>query len=223
MILQDDVNGEVQIPDAITSIQTFRRWATSDALPRHGRFSFLCGTFHMDLSMEELFTHNQVRLEYTTVLTGITRSDGSGYFFPDRALLTNVRASLSTEPDGTFVFYDTIRSRRVRLKKSKEHGYVELVGAPDMVLEIVSESSVRKDYEILRELYWKAKIAEYWLVDVRKGSLLFEILRCGPRGYVSIRRHTGGWLASSVFGRSFRLKQKTDPLGNPEYTLEVRK
>jgi Uma2 family endonuclease len=223
VILLDEVDGEVVVPEGITNIQAFRRWATSEDFPRRGRFSFLCGSLYVDMSMEQLFTHNQIRTQHTVVLGGIAAADESGYFFSDRALLTNVAASLSTEPDSTFVLYDTIRSRRVRLTKGKEKGYVEIVGSPDMVLEVVSDSSVRKDYEILRELYWKAKIPEYWLVDAREDNLLSEILRWGPHSYVSTRRQAGGWLASPVFGRSFRLKQKTDPLGNPVYTLEVRK
>ena len=223
MILLDEVDGEVVVPKGITNIQAFRRWAASEEFPRRGRFSFLCGTLYVDMSMEQLFTHNLIRTQHTIVLGGIVAADESGYFFSDRALLTNVRASLSTEPDSMFVLYETVRSRRVRLTKGKEKGYVEIVGSPDMVLEVVSESSVRKDYEVLRELYWKAKIPEYWLVDGREENALFEILRHGPHGYVNTRRQTGGWLASPIFGRSFRVLQKTDRLGHPIYSLEVRK
>src|SRR5256885_8764701 len=49
-----------------------------------------------------------------------------------------------------------------------EEGYLELEGTPDMVLEVVSESSVQKDTKRLRQLYWQAGIREYWLVDARR-------------------------------------------------------
>ena len=38
-------------------------------------------------------------------------------------------------------------------------------GAPDLVVEIISTSSVKKDKKIKRELYERHGIKEYWLVD----------------------------------------------------------
>jgi Uma2 family endonuclease len=90
-----------------------------------------------------------------------------------------------------------------------------------MALEIVSTGSIGKDTERLRDLYWRAGIPEYWLVDVRGERLSFEILRHTAKGYVSTRS-VGGWLKSSVFGKSFRLTRRTDEDGNPEYEVAVR-
>ena len=36
------------------------------------------------------------------------------------------------------------------------NGYLELEGVPDMVLEVVSRSSVRKDTVLMRQAYWRA-------------------------------------------------------------------
>jgi Uma2 family endonuclease len=131
------------------------------------------------------------------------------------------QADLSTEPDGTFVSYDTLRSERLRLLEGQAGGYVELVGTPDMVLEVVSTNSVRKDTKVLRRLYWEASIPEYWLVDARGPALSFNVLRRRPRGYTATRGQ-GGWLRSEVFGRSFHFSRQTDPLGHPQYTLASR-
>ena len=38
-------------------------------------------------------------------------------------------------------------------------------GAPDLVIEILSPSSRRKDRSLKRELYQKAKVREYWIVS----------------------------------------------------------
>jgi len=103
----------------------------------------------------------------------------------------------------------------------KEEGFVELAGSADMVLEVVSTASVQKDTQWLRQYYWEAGIAEYWLVDVRRGAIQFTILRHTPRGYVAVRKQ-GGWVPSNVFGKAFRLTQQTGPDGHPEYTLAVR-
>ncbi|HEY8505763.1 MAG TPA: hypothetical protein VIL46_14355 [Gemmataceae bacterium] len=39
----------------------------------------------------------------------------------------------------------------------------------------------------------------------------------------SVRKQPGGWRKSAALGRSFRLARGADPLGNPEFTLEVRR
>jgi Uma2 family endonuclease len=90
-----------------------------------------------------------------------------------------------------------------------------------MVLEVVSDSSVQKDEELLRRAYWEAGVREYWLVDARKTPIRFDILRHGPRGYAAARKQDG-WLKSAVFGKSFRLTQAENDLGHPEFTLGLR-
>jgi hypothetical protein len=70
-------------------------------------------------------------------------------------------------------------------------------------------------------LYHEAGIPEYWLVDARGDRLVFEILRHTARGYVAVRKQQG-WQKSGVFGKSFRLTQRTDENGLAEYTLKVR-
>jgi Uma2 family endonuclease len=97
-------------------------------------------------------------------------------------------------------------------------GFMELEGTPDMVMEIVSKSSVEKDTVLLRELYWRAGIAEYWLVDAREGKQSFQILRFTPEGYVSSPAEAGG-LPSKVLGKKFQMQQKADPLGHPQFFL----
>jgi Uma2 family endonuclease len=109
----------------------------------------------------------------------------------------------------------------LRLISGKKRGYVELEGTPDMALEILSDSSVHKDEDILRDLYWRARVPEYWLVDVRGKTLRFEILKHTAKGYV-LMQPVDGWVHSTVFNRSFRLTQEVDPLGNPKYSLAVK-
>jgi Uma2 family endonuclease len=102
-----------------------------------------------------------------------------------------------------------------------EEGFLELEGTPDMVLEVVSPSSVKKDKVLLRQAYAEAGIPEYWLVDARKEPPTFDILVHKPRGYVAARKQDG-WMKSGVSGKSFRLVQHTTALGHPDYTLESR-
>jgi Uma2 family endonuclease len=211
----------VRIPDWVSDFESFRRWTFSDAFPEEGQFSYLDGELWVDLSMEQLFTHNQVKAAYTHGIMSLLAEIRTGRYVPDRMRLVHPESGLSTEPDGLFYAWETVRNGRLRLIETEEQGCLDLEGATDMVLEVVSATSVRKDTEILRDLYWRAGIPEYWLVDARKYPLRFEILRHTPEGYVAVESH-GGWLRSEVFGRAFLLTQQTDPLGHPEYTLAVR-
>jgi Uma2 family endonuclease len=209
---------QVRIPSWVNDLESFRRWSRTDDYPEQGWVSFLDGEIWVDMDMEQLFTHNQVKTEFTVVLGRLTKEEEMGYFFSDRALLSNESANLSTEPDGTFCSFDALEERRVCLVEGLEEGHVEIEGTPDMVLEIVSRHSVRKDTKILRNLYWRAGILEYWLVDARKTPLQFDILRWSERGYSASRRREG-WLKSKVFGRSFLLETKPDRLGHPQFFL----
>src|SRR5262249_50385096 len=201
----------IRIPAWVVDLGSFRRWACSEEFPERGRFCYLDGGVWMDLSMETL-GHNQARWAICLTLGNLILSKRLGRFFPDGMRLVNVDADLSTEPDGMFASEETLDAGHARL----EHGQatLEVVGSPDMVLEVVSASSVQKDTVLLRELYWKAVVREYWLVDPRGLELHFDILRHTPKGYVATRRQ-GGWLKSTVFGKSFRLTRQDDARGDP--------
>ena len=208
------------IPDGIRNHDSYRRWARSPEFPQTGRFAYLSGKIWVDMSPEELMTHNLVKGEYASVLTRLLKTIRRGKYFHDRTLITNVSAGLSTEPDGTFVSFESLRVGRVTLVEG-QHGYIEMEGSPDMTLEVVSFSSVKKDTVDLRELYWKARVREYWLVNALEDELQFDILRRMKSGYIASRKRSG-WVESKVFAKSFKLTSKPDELGFPEYTLSVR-
>ncbi len=69
--------------------------------------------------------------------------------------MSSLAADFAGNPDATFIANDTLRSDRIRLIEGKDGGYTELQGAADMVLEVVSDSSVDKDFVTLRQAYWK--------------------------------------------------------------------
>jgi Uma2 family endonuclease len=134
-------------------------------------------------------------------------------------MLSNVSVNFAAKPDALFASTEALQDR-VRLIEGRRGGHVELEGTPDMVLEVVSDSSVGKDTEVLRRAYWQAGIREYWLVDARAEPLKFDILRHTTRGYSATPRKDG-WLKSAVFGKSFQLSGRLNNLGHPEYTLAV--
>ena len=214
------VADQVRIPSWVNDLESFRRWSRSDDYPEQGWVSFLDGEIWVDTHMEQLFSHNRVKTQFAVVLGGLVENEGLGYYFSDRAALSNEPANLSTEADGTFCSFGGIESGRVRLVEGVEEGHVEIEGTPDMVLEVVSTRSIRKDTKKLRGLYWRAGVPEYWLVDARKTPLQFDVLRWTERGYSATRRKQG-WLRSKVFRRAFLLETKPDRLGHPQFVLRV--
>jgi Uma2 family endonuclease len=214
-------NQIIRIPAWVHDLASFRRWVDSDDFPENGRICWLAGEVWIDMSKEQVFSHNQVKQQYNQVLGPLAQRSKKGRLFPDGVLLTNLEADLSCKPDGLYVSFASFRTGLVRLVEGAEEGIVELEGSPDMALEVVSAGSVEKDTVRLRELYWQSGIREYWLVDVRGDRVVFDLLRHTAKGYVAIRKQAG-WVRSAVFRKSFRLTRGKDALGNPEYTLAVR-
>jgi Uma2 family endonuclease len=218
LLLTDEA---IHIPDEIHDLSAFRKWFQSHSFPDQGRWCFLDGAVWVDTGMEQLFTHNQVKQEFNLVLGGLVKTHRLGRYFPDGVQLVNLEAAISSQPDGTFVSHDSLRDQRVELAPAKGGGCTELVGTPDMVLEVVSKSSVYKDTDRLLELYWQAGVPEYWLVDARTESIRFDIFRHGAKGYTAVRK-LAGYLKSQVFAKSFRLTRGQDESGHPEFSLLVR-
>ena len=207
------------IPDWVVDLDSFRRWARSDGFPESGGFSFLDGEIWVDVGMEQLFTHNRVKTAFTYTIMRILEATRTGQYVTDRMLLSHVAADLSTEPDGLYFHWSTVKSGRLKLIEGADAGCVELLGTPDMVLEVVSRTSIRKDTSVLRDLYCRAGISEYWLVDARGQNPSFDILRHSADGYLATESTEGG-IYSTVFDRFFRLEMRTDPLGHPEFSVE---
>ena len=215
------INGEYRLPVDLTTLDAFRQWARSERCPEKGRFAFLDGLLWVDVTREQFYTHNQVKEAIGRRLGTIVEESGLGRFAPDGMLLSHPPTNLSTMPDGLYVSYDALRTGRVRqVAGANNTGVIELEGVPEMVLEVVSKSSVEKDLVTLPDLYYRVGIQEFWRTDARE-ELCFEIFRWTTAGYVSTRL-ADGWWRSDVFGREFLLTQGADPLGAPRFLLQVR-
>ncbi|MFO0804456.1 MAG: Uma2 family endonuclease [Gemmataceae bacterium] len=213
--------GDIRIPWRATTFAGFRRWLHSGAFPEEGLVSYIDDQIEVDTAMEEFFEHGQVKAEIGAVLQVLLKQMNYGRYVPDGTRYSNPRARLSTEPDGMVVSHDALKAGRVRLVSGKAGRNTELIGIPEIVIEIVSPSSEAKDTDRLRKAYFKARIPEYWLIDVREGDIRFDILRRKNGGYVPGRK-SEGWVKSHVLGKSFRLIASDDEAGQPIYTLAVR-
>jgi Uma2 family endonuclease len=212
-----------RLPRNATTHAGFRRWITSLDFPEDVSPTYVDGEIWLSMSPESLETHNKVKGEFTSALLRLIRDRDIGEGYCDRALFSNVPAKVSTEPDLLFVSWATSEAGRVTLSRRKERQeeFIEIVGTPDMVLEVLSDSSVRKDRVRLKEAYERAGIPEYWLVDARGEEIAFEILVLDGGAYrASAPPHQPQ--TSGVFGATFELRRARNRLGRFTYTLEIR-
>ncbi|MDA1054909.1 MAG: Uma2 family endonuclease [Planctomycetota bacterium] len=213
--------GTVRMPITLTTLDAFREWIHSDGVAEDTRACFLDGEVWIDMSTEQLFSHNQVKKALTITLGGLAQSQGTGRYMPDGILYSNATANLGAKPDGAYFSFDSVRSERVTFIGGAKEGVVELEGSLDIVIEVVSNSSVKKDTKKQPKLYFRAGVIEYWLIDARREPLSFQILQRGANKFQSAPERDG-WLKSNVFGLEFRLVCQLDPVGQPEFVLESR-
>jgi Uma2 family endonuclease len=214
----------IRIPaEAAESLSGFRAWVKSDEFPEKWRATFLRGEIVLDMSPEESETHTKVKWEIGTAIITLNKRLKLGTYYGDGVLLTNKRADLSTQPDGLFATKESLRSGRLRRvpRPGRIRQYTEFEGTPDLVLEIISRSSFKKDTEDLPVLYHRAGIPEYWLINALGDEIDFRIFRRGDRQYVPIEGEHG-WIPSPLFARSFKLVRDVDQEDDWQYELRSK-
>lgn len=214
-------NGSAVIPPWVVDLPSFRQWVASDEFPELGRIEYVNGQILADMTMQQVYSHLRIKSELNIVIGSLVKELETGLFLPDGLRINNNRAELSTVPDGTVLTFESIRANKVRLVEGREGGFVAADGAPDLVIEVVSDSSEDKDNEWLMGAYWEAGIREYWLIDARREPLRFDICKTGAKGFTNVRK-SAGWVKSAVLGKSFRLLAKKNALGHPDFALEHR-
>ena len=211
-----------RLPRDAATHDGFRRWITSLEFPQEVRPTFVDGEIWLSMSPESLETHNKVKTEFTSVVAHHVRDRDLGEVYADRAVFSNVSAKVSTEPDLLFVSWAASEAGRVTLtrRKERQEEFIEIVGTPDMVLEILSDSSVRKDKVRLKDAYERAGIPEYWLVDARGEEISFQILKLDGANYEP-SAPADQPQSSRVFGATFELRRARNRLGRFTYTLAI--
>lgn len=212
----------LRVPAGASTLAGFRRWVTGDDFPEDLSATYFQGELFLDMSPERLGSHNAVKMELGRVLGDLTKKADLGKWFPDGMLLTNHEADFATEPDSMFVAWETVETGRVQLVASADGlDVVEVWGTPDLVVEVVSPSSVTKDNDLLRDGYHRAGIPEYWLIDARGDDLRFDILERTPADYQAVPPRAG-WIHSAVFGRELQLSRQRDRIGQWDYELQLQ-
>lgn len=223
----DDENEEsLRIPADAHTFEGFWRWVESGEFPESGRIDFLAGEIDLDMSPEDLYTHGAVKVAILRKLADLILDTGLGDVQADRSRFRSPFVEITTEPDIVVVFRESIESGRARLipaggRKSPDR-IQAFEGAVDLVVEIVSDSSVGKDLKRLPPFYARAGARELWLVDARGADLRFDVFSLEDGTYVPVPPDADGWHRSPRLGHSFRLQRFQRPPFPWSYRLEHR-
>jgi Uma2 family endonuclease len=212
---------QFQIPAEAFTFERFRDWVHSADFPDRGKISFLAGEIAVDMSPEDIQRHNRPKTDLIRDRgLWVSRHD-LGHLLCDGALLVNEAIGLNHEPDLVFCGWESLLAGRVRyVERIAGSGrQVEVVGSPDLVVEIVSIGSVRKDTQLLPDLYYRAGIEEYWLIDARRAAIDFQLLVRGAEGFVNAPLDEEGYLRSDALKGRFKLTRALDRTGGFQYTL----
>lgn len=112
---------------------------------------------------------------HQSVIVALTRR------FSDFALASGHR--LLVAPSDVKLFEHTVCQPDLLLihrdRREIVHGYT--VGTPDLAVEVLSKSSARRDRALKLEIYARAGLPEYWLVDPQ--ARLLELRSLAGEGY----------------------------------------
>lgn len=184
------------------------------------------GHLEVDMSPEDINTHATPKSAIAGVLISLVQDTQRGIVCIDSTRISSSSADLSAEPDILVLLLSTIESGRARLvpkASRKKDRYVEIEGSADLSVECVSDSSEEKDKDSLRELYQRAGVREYWIVDVRGEAVEFQVLHYRKDGYVQAPIDSRGFQRSAVLKRRVRLARVHRTAGIVFYRLDVKK
>ncbi len=212
------------LPVPAMSFEQFREWTQSDDFPEKGRIDYVAGRVEIDMSPEKLFGHGQPKSQLARAMMNRVDDDDLGYVFLDCTRIATPEVSLSAEPDIVFVSHESLNSGRCgeTPSKSDPDDSIELVGAPDLVVEVVSDSSVRRDTKLLMKAYYDAGIDEYWIADARGDEVVFDIYARGAGGFEAVPTSGEGFVGSRVLRCEFRLSRSRNQHGRWKFTVDRR-
>lgn len=170
-----------------TSASTKLTYEDYAAIPEDGlRHEIIDGEHYVNPAP---FTKHQAtsrRLEFALLKYLEQRRIGTVFHAPCDVVLSNVNV---VQPD---ILYIANEHEQIITEKN-------IQGAPDLVIEILSESTRRLDEITKRNLYERFGVAEYWVVDPVEDTVKIYRLTSGRYDRVAeISTETGGRLESPL-------------------------
>ena len=122
-----------------------------------------------------------------------------GYYVKRFVKLNDLGYVLSSATDVVLSDMDVVQPDIMFISKERHHiiGEKNIQGAPDLVVEILSPSTARRDWGVKRELYAKHGVKEYWIADPANKIVWVMLLR---NGVLEVQQtcHSGDTISSSV-------------------------
>ena len=136
-----------------------------EKLSGEDRWELIKGVFHMFMSPSPQRTHQRISLNLSVELGGIYKNKKCEVY----AAPTDVELAPDTvvQPDLLIV---------CDLDKMTEQ---RCAGSPDLIIEILSKSSMKRDCVEKLHLYEEFGVREYWIVNPERKSVLVYILENG--------------------------------------------
>ncbi len=150
-----------------------RNWPTYEEyidIPGDNRYELINGEFILVSAPNE--SHQTVELRLGARLYIFVEEDnnlGRVYTAPFEVVLTDPEGINIVQPDIIFV------------SKEREHIITptNIQGAPDLLIEILSPSTRRRDRTTKRDLYARHGVREYWLADPDAQTVVVMLLNDG--------------------------------------------
>ena len=222
-ILVTGERGSLVVPGHVDSLDAFRAWVLDEAFPECVRVDFVDGRVEVDLTRTPMQGHGLPMTELIRVLATRVHDDDVGELFSTDARVTLPAAEASCQPDIVLVTHAAFQSGRMGTTPSEDgEDAIELVGPPDLVVEIVSPGSVDRDRTRLFQAYERGGVGEYWLVDGRGEELEFHLFRRDDHAFAEASADADGFVASPLLRRRYRFDRVRNRLDRWQYTLDER-
>jgi Uma2 family endonuclease len=206
------------IPASVVDLQSFREWTKSRDFPRKGRIDYIEGNIEVDMSPSNIQRHGLPKTRVGTFIDTFAQSRGLGQVFIDQTRVVSSDPTLSCEPDILFVSWKRIATGEIIFRPSANpsdnYDQMEIDGGPDLVVEVLSPSSILKDTQRLKLAYFKAGVLEYWIVDAMGKMPRLIIFRRGKNGFNAVSADRQGYLRSGVLGIAVKLNCEKGPVPN---------
>ncbi len=173
----------------------FAEWARAREVDPY-RYELLNGRVVMEPPAG--FPHGQVGSNVQLLLAGFAKSHRLGRVF-DSSQGFELPSGDTVEPDHSFV-----SNERWRAAPPPEPGkFLRVV--PDLIVEVLSNSSISRDREEKCGIYERNGVREYVIVDWRNRTLSAHVLKQGR--LVEVGAEVDEWCSAVLPGLTFRVSE----------------